>query len=227
MPPPARGAPSPGGSRRPSPPPSPRRNSAQVIAQEIGIVAEPTLPPRRLENPAGASALEHLGDALRLRRAVAPGRSGSVPAASLRRAGQAANQLGVVGGVDFRVASGSRRPTGGSARPGAPPSEKTSSPESSATVGRPLRRAKYSALCRALASKVSPSRAGPRHGSWIQHDVVGEDHLDAGGLEHPPNLALLAGAPGGGEQLHQPSACRCAAKSSAIHRSARSRRLSS
>src|SRR3954471_1992309 len=41
--------------------------------------------------------------------------------------------------------------------PGAPPRAKTSSPESSATVGRPLRRAKYSALWRALTSNVSPS----------------------------------------------------------------------
>ena len=94
-------------------------------------------------------------------RAGRPARSGSGPAGAAPAApGQPAHQLGVVGGVHLRVGARWPRPTGASARPGAPPSEKTSSPESSATVGRPLSRAKYSALRRALASKLSPSSSG-------------------------------------------------------------------
>ena len=46
--------------------------------------------------------------------------------------------------------------------------------------------------------------------------VVGEDDFQPGGLQHAADLRLLTRAPGGDEQLHQPSAARCMPKSEAI-----------
>ena len=126
---------------------------SKLVTEEIGVVAEPP-------SPFGSSRIRP-AQLPSKRRGIAPawagrsGRSGSV----LRGAGQPRRRDDAPALHCWRrllVRSRWRRPTAWSAHRG-PPSENTSSPESSATVGSPLRRAKYSAFLRALASKVSPS----------------------------------------------------------------------
>ena len=199
---------------------------AQLIAPEERIVAESAAAARRFEDPsARRRPRTPRGSPRRARRR--PGRSDSAPAAAppAHRPGGASSSALLAASTSAAdpVAPAHRRDR----TPGAPPSENTSSPESSATVGRPLRRAKCSALCLALASKVSPVSSRSSAALLVQQDVVGEDDLDAGRLEHPADLPLLSCAAGGGQQLHQPSACRWAAKSSAMPLPARSSRRSS
>ena len=68
-----------------------------------------------------------------------------------------------------------------------------------------------------LVAGVSLERLGQLERVLDRHrpetDVVGEEELQAGRLQHPPDLPLFASAPGGDQQLHQPKAARCARNS--------------
>ena len=148
----------PGDSRRPFPRARPHRTLAEIVAEEERVVAEAARPFRLLEYPTCARPFEHLGYRARVAKVD---QHAAIPCPTPRLGGPAesSQQLGVVGGV-YRLG----RPLGAGpparANAGRPPRAKTSSPESSATVGRPLFRAKYSALARALPGTTRRAPAG-------------------------------------------------------------------
>ena len=118
--------------------------AVQLRIEEEGVVAEAALAPHAPEDHPGGLAAED-------RRS-----SGPLPARprtrSGRRAPAAAGRPGAPAGAALFAWSraGPREPRRGAKRlertPGAPPRASTSSPESSATVGRPVRRWKYARL---------------------------------------------------------------------------------
>ena len=206
-----------GGSPRPSPPPSPRRTTCRG---------------RRSRRAGRSRSLRCRAAASRIRPPQLPSNTSGMASGArsrtstqryrARRRASGAPESRRSSSALFAASTSVGEPVAPAQRwertPGAPPSENTSSPESSATVGRPVRRAKYSALCARIGLERVTGLEQILGALLVQHDVVGKDDLDAGRLEDPPDLPLLPRVPRRRQQLHQPSTCRWAAKSSAIHR---------
>src|SRR5687768_17861346 len=183
----------------------------QVLAPEERIVPEPAAPGGFFENPAGTHPFEVLGNPAGFsiqRQDTAVAR----PAPRFGRSGEPAQQKGVVRRGNFGL-----RPLGQS------PATRTHS--RLAAQGEYLEPAVVrdggeSGLLGevlGLGACVGGERVLQLEPllllGVVDPGVVGKDHFESAAGQQPPDLALLARAPGRRQQFHQPSAFRWRSKS--------------